>query len=114
MAASADTLISVDHPIRPKPGFSGADRIFRGSARGIAVAVSIIFGSIGVFLGLQAIPTIRRYGFGFITRAQWNPETNKLGISSTLLGTFEVALIALAVAFPLALATAIFISEYAP
>ncbi len=60
------------------------------------------------------IPTFHRYGLTFLTRANWDPELDKVGISSTLLGTFEVALVALAIAFPVALATALFISEYAP
>ena len=73
-----------------------------------------IFGSIGIFLGYQAIPTFRHYGFSFLTESQWNPERDVVGISSVVLGTVEVALIALIVAFPLALATALFITEYAP
>jgi phosphate transport system permease protein len=74
----------------------------------------IITGSIGVFLALQSIPTLRHYGWGFFTTADWYPDRGDVGIASVLLGTLTIALVALSIAFPLALATALFISEYAP
>lgn len=83
-------------------------------ARSIGVVVLVVTGSIGLFLGYQAIPTLRHYGLGFFTQSQWQPEIDKIGISAVLLGTFEVAAVALLVAFPLGLLTALFISEYAP
>jgi phosphate transport system permease protein len=117
MVASAEppTLLdSLDQPISPQATNPLVDRMFHLVVRGIAGLVLIIFGSIGVFLAYQSIPTFRRYGWTFLTQSQWNPELNKVGISSTLLGTVEVALVALVVAFPIALATALFISEYTP
>jgi phosphate transport system permease protein len=114
MAVSAETLVSVDTPIRIDPGYARVDRIFHGSTRVVATAVLLVFGSIGVFLGIQAIPTFQRYGIHFLTRSVFNPELNRIGILGTLVGTFEVAAVALLIAFPLALATALFISEYSP
>jgi phosphate transport system permease protein len=119
MVASADTpdLVdqpAVDQPITISAGDSLADRTFHRSVTAIAVVVLVIFGSIGAFLVYQSIPTLHRYGLSFLTKAQWDPELDKVGISSTLLGTFEVAFVALAIAFPVSLATALYISEYAP
>jgi phosphate transport system permease protein len=117
MVASAelpDLLDSLDEPIRPEATNPWVDRLFHLVIRGVAGLVLIVFGSIGIFLAYQSIPTIRRYGLSFLTQSQWVPELDKVGISSTLLGTVEVALVALVVAFPIALATALFISEYAP
>src|SRR5262249_35532499 len=91
-----------------------ADRIFHVGARGIGLAVLVIFGSIGVFLGLQSVPTLRRYGWHFFVESQWLPERDVVGISAVVVGTVVVALVALVVAFPLALTTALYISEYAP
>ena len=96
------------------PGRAPSDRVFHNVARVIGVSVLVLTGSIGLFLGYQSIPTLHRYGLRFFTESQWQPELDKLGISSVLLGTFEVAAVALIVAFPLALLTALFISEYAP
>jgi phosphate transport system permease protein len=105
---------SVDTPREIDPGLPRADRVFHLSARGIALLVLVVFGSIGVFLAYQSLPTLRHYGFGFFTEVEWNPESNQVGVAAALIGTVEVAVVALIVAFPLALGTALFISEYAP
>lgn len=99
-------------PVRRSLGV--ADRIFRWGTTGIGVVVLAITGSIGAFLGYQLVPTLRRYGLHFFTQNQWLPERNILGISAALVGTAEVAIIAIALAFPLALGIALYISEYAP
>ncbi|MGZ4436997.1 MAG: phosphate ABC transporter permease subunit PstC [Nocardioides sp.] len=90
------------------------DRLFRRSVSGIGLLVLVLTGAIGLFLGYQAIPTLHRYGLSFFTESQWLPAQDVLGLSSVLIGTLEVALIALLVGFPLALLTALYISEYAP
>jgi phosphate transport system permease protein len=103
-----------DEPRRIDPGLNRQDRIFHQTARFIGITVLLIFGAIGVFLGLQSIPVFKAYGFSFLTENEWQPALNQIGISSVILGTFEVALVAIVVSFPLALLTALFISEYAP
>lgn len=97
-----------------KPGLGGDDRVYRGSVRLIGLFVLVLTAAIGLFLGAQAIPTFRHYGLGFLTGTEWSPNTDKIGIASVLLGTVEVALVALAVGFPIALLTALYISQYAP
>jgi phosphate transport system permease protein len=114
MVASANPQEAADQPIVIRANLPWKDRSFHFSVIAIAVVVLVIFGSIGGFLAYQSIPTLHRYGFSFFTRAEWDPELDKVGILSTLLGTVEVALVALVVAFPVALGTALFISEYAP
>jgi phosphate transport system permease protein len=103
-----------DQPREIDAGRPPVDRLFHGSARTVGGLVLVLIGSIGVFLGLQSIPTLRHYGWSFFTQSSWEPAFDKIGISAVLLGTFEVALVAMVFAFPLALATAIYISDYAP
>jgi len=91
-----------------------SDRVFHGGARAIGLTVLGITGAIGVFLGYQSIPTLRHYGLHFFTVASWQPELDKIGIAAVLVGTVEVALVAMVVSFPLALLMALFITEYAP
>lgn len=105
---------SSDVPRSIDPGLTTSDRAFHGIARSIGLLVLLITGSIGVFLGLQMIPTLQRYGMHFFIEHQWNPERDLIGISSVLIGTIIVALVALVIAFPLALMTALFITEYSP
>ncbi len=95
-------------------GATGSDRVFTMSARAVGASVLVITGGIGLFLALQAVPTLKRYGVGFFTQTQWQPEADVLGIGAVLVGTFSVALVALVIAFPLSLTTALYISEYAP
>jgi phosphate transport system permease protein len=103
-----------DVPRHIDPGPTTADRIFHGGARSIGLFVLALTGSMGLFLGYQSIPTLKHYGLRFFTESAWQPELDKVGIASVLVGTVTVALVALVVAFPLAFLTALFISEYAP
>jgi phosphate transport system permease protein len=105
---------------RPEPrrrtgtGTAAVDRVFHAGARGAGTLMLIVMGGIGVFLAVQAVPTMRTYGLSFFTESDWNPEQNRLGIAAVILGTFSVATVAIAIAFPLALLTALYITEYAP
>lgn len=90
------------------------DRVFHGGARGVGILVLAITGGIGLFLGYQAIPTLQHYGSSFFTEQQWQPEIDTLGIAAVLVGTISIAAVAIVVSFPLATATALYISEYAP
>jgi phosphate transport system permease protein len=76
--------------------------------------VLLITAGIGLFLGYQSIPTLRHYGLHFLTQTAWQPQLNKIGIAAVLVGTVEVALVAMFVSFPVAFAAALFISDYAP
>ena len=103
-----------DLPRRIKTTLHPTDRIFHGVSRVIGALVLVLTGAIGLFLALQMVPVVHHYGFKFFTTQDWNPEQNVVGVAAAIVGTIEVALIALAVAFPLALMTALFITEYAP
>lgn len=103
-----------DVPRDIAPGLTRQDKLFHHSSRVIGVTVLVIFGSIGVFLGYQSIPTFRHYGLSFLTESQWQPQLDQVGIAAVIVGTIEVALIAMVISVPLALLTALFVSEYAP
>jgi len=93
---------------------TGSDKVFAYVARATGATVLLITGGIGLFLALQSVPTLKHYGFSFFTETDWSPDTDVLGIGAVLIGTFSVALVALVVAFPLSLACALYISEFAP
>jgi phosphate transport system permease protein len=107
---------STEAPDEPRvipPNVSVVDRVFRAAARVSGLLVLLVMGGIGVFLAYQAVPTLRTLGWSFFTEHAWQPEQNKLGIAAVLLGTVLVAAVAIMIAFPLALAVALFITEYA-
>ncbi|GAB3460834.1 phosphate ABC transporter permease subunit PstC [Actinophytocola sediminis] len=103
----------IDRPRRLRVGRTLGDRVFRGTARGFGTLVLLIMGGIGIFLTIEAIPAFREWGWDFFTTEEWNPESGTLGIAAVLVGTGVVALVAMVIAFPLALGTALYISEYA-
>ena len=93
---------------------TGVDAVFVHSIRAVGAVVLVVTGGVGLFLGWQAYPTLHHYGWSFFTENRWQPEADIIGIAAVLTGTFCVAVVAMVIAFPLALLTALYISEYAP
>nr|WP_223186391.1 phosphate ABC transporter permease subunit PstC [Streptomyces sp. CBMA29] len=90
------------------------DRIFRGQLTAAGVAVLAIMAAVGLFLLLRASQALRVRGFAFLTTAQWQPDVHNFGIAAVLTGTVLIAAVAVCFALPLAVGTALFISEIAP
>ena len=93
---------------------SAGDRVFHGILRGGGYAVFVITGLILVFLVVRSLPAFRAVGFGFFTTSQWFISTSQFGIAAILPLGVLAAMIALIIAVPVGVATALFISEYAP
>jgi phosphate transport system permease protein len=91
-----------------------ADVAFRTGARLAGLLVLAITGLIAAFLIVRASSTLRAIGWRFLTNFQWLVETRDAGVGAILPDTILIAFIALLIAVPVALATAMFISEYAP
>lgn len=104
----------VDSPRQITAQLTRGDRWFVRGTRGVGVLVFVLVLAIGLFLGLQSIPTFQHYGLGFLTESRWLPSQDIVGIASVALGTLMVAVIALLIAVPLALGTALFITEWSP
>ena len=94
------------------PSFS--DRIFRLVMRAAGLSVLVMTGLILVFLILRSLSAFRAVGFRFFTTETWFIGTNQFGIGAILPLGILIALIALIIAVPVGLASALFISEYAP
>jgi phosphate transport system permease protein len=91
-----------------------SDRIFRGIARGSGITVLAIMSMVGVFLALRAAEALSSAGTSFFTTQAWEPDAGNFGIAAIIVGTVLIALVAIAVAVPMATAVALYISEYAP
>lgn len=101
-------------PLRLRPAPTGADRVFRGLARGAGGTVVAVMSLVGLFLAYRASGALRSAGLSFLTTAAWEPDSGNFGIAAVLVGTLLIALVALVVSVPLSLAAALYISEYAP
>jgi phosphate transport system permease protein len=93
---------------------SASDYAFRAMARSGGVLVLVLMVLVGTFLAYRGIHALRKAGFSFLTTQTWNPNGGGFGIAAVLVGTILIALVAIAVAVPLALGAALYISEYAP
>jgi phosphate transport system permease protein len=93
---------------------SRGDAIFRGLLRCAGLSVFVITGMILVFLIVRASWALRAEGFSFLTKQDWIFVGNDFGIGGILPDGIIIAIIAMIIAVPAAIATAIFISEYAP
>ncbi len=114
MTAPAMEAELFDEPRELTVNRGRGDRIFRGIARSSGGTVLLIVSLVGLFLSVRAAQALREAGFSFITTADWQPQSSNFGIAAVLLGTIFIALVALAVALPLALGMALYISECAP
>lgn len=90
------------------------DRWFRIGTSATGVAVLALMVAVGLFLSVQAAQALSRTGVSFLTTAAWEPDRGHFGIAAVLAGTVTIALIAVAIALPMSLGTALFITEVAP
>jgi phosphate transport system permease protein len=103
-------------PIVVTDEHSVGDTLFRGTVRAAGYFVLLLLFLIGLFLFLQGWPAFHKEGFQFFTRSGFGTLGLHpfYGVLAPLVGTLEVALVAMVVGVPVALATALFLSEYAP
>jgi len=92
------------------------DLVLQGIAGAAAAAAVVLVGLITWKLIEGAWPSVTKFGLHFITRIAWNPVIGKeaFGAASFLFGTAITSLIALALAAPLAIGVALFLTELAP
>ncbi|MGW3633389.1 phosphate ABC transporter permease subunit PstC [Streptomyces sp. NPDC005122] len=88
--------------------------MFRGVLRGGGGLVLAIMLLVGGFLTYRAWQALSVAKWGFVTTEAWEPEAGNFGIAAVLVGTLLIAMVAIVFAVPLALGTALYISEYAP
>ena len=99
--------------LRTKPGLG--DRIFDWFMAGSTGLGFLILGvGVTLFLCIRGLPTLGTSGWGLFTNLTWSPETNQYGMLPLLVGTVAIATIAVVVATPVSVATALMINEYAP
>ncbi|MFT4088309.1 MAG: phosphate ABC transporter permease subunit PstC [Gordonia sp. (in: high G+C Gram-positive bacteria)] len=105
-----------DSLVIPKVSRRG-DRIMSVLATGSGLLVSAAIGLIALFLLIQAVPALAKNSANFFTfTGTWVVSGPKIefGIPQQFYATVLVSVIALAIAMPVALGIAIFVTEYAP
>jgi phosphate transport system permease protein len=90
------------------------DACARYLTQAAAVLVLIMLGGVMLALLQGSLPAIKSFGFGFLTSQSWNPVTEKFGAAAAIYGTLVTSLIAMAIAVPVGLGIAVFITELCP
>ncbi len=98
--------------IKPRGSWEkNLDRGFVWLTRLLALAIAAVLLWIALQVTLQAMPAIQRYGLGFLTSTAWNPVKEDYGALPQIYGTLVTALIALVLAVPIGVGTALVVSE---
>jgi phosphate transport system permease protein len=94
--------------------FAWSDNFFRLLTQAAALAVLLILGGVIGSLITGSIPAFQAFGFGFLTTQSWNPVTEKFGALAPIYGTVVTSAIAMAIAVPLGMGIAVFLTELCP
>ncbi len=91
-----------------------SDLFFRALTAAAAVAVAAVFIGMVAALWWQARPAMQRFGFSFLSSAEWNPVLERFGALVPVVGTIVSTILALFFAVPFSLGIAFFLAELAP
>jgi len=91
-----------------------ADKAFQYLTHATALGVLGLLGCIIFALVIGSLPALRTFGFEFLVTQNWNPVTERFGALAPVYGTLVTSLIAMAIAVPLGLFVAMFLTELCP
>ena len=118
--STQELMIPAPRLIETEPRRS--DKIFRGVVTGGGLSSLLILGLIALFLGYRGFEVLRQEGIGFITHSDWSISTDDagnvvdshFGLAAMLVGTILCSLIAVVIALPISVFSALFLNFYAP
>jgi phosphate transport system permease protein len=95
------------------------DKVFYGTTLFFAVGVLVIALLIGLQLWRASAPAMSQFGMSFLTSSEWNPNPNDptkadYGAWPFIFGTVVSSFLALLIAVPIGIGSAIFLAELAP
>ena len=114
------TLIPSPRKISTEPRRS--DKVFRGVVTGGGLSSLLVLGLIAVFLAYRGFEVLKEEGLGFITGADWsvtldesaNVVESNFGLSAMLVGTILCSIVAVVIAVPISVFSALYLNFYAP
>ena len=117
---STTTLIPSPRDITTEPRLS--DKVFRGVVSAGGFSSLAILGLIAIFLAYRGFEVLKEEGLGFITNAEWtitqdesaNVVESHFGLAAMLVGTILCALVAVIIAVPISVFSALYLNFYAP
>lgn len=90
------------------------DRAFHALTLCASIAILVILCGVFVSLGEGALPALHAFGFSFLFTSVWNPVTGQFGALAPIYGTLVTSLLAMLLAVPVGIGTAVFLSILCP
>ena len=114
------TLIPNPRKLSTEPRRS--DKVFRGVVTGGGLSSLVILGLITIFLAYRGFEIFQQEGIGFITNSEWgitvdesgNIVESTFGLAAMLVGTILCSLVAVVIALPISVLSALYLNFYAP
>src|SRR5256886_8403890 len=90
------------------------DRVFKWLTLLMALSVFALIVLVGFELWRGSHLALQKFGWRFLFSKDWNPVSEQFGALPFIFGTLVSSLIALLIAVPLSIASAVFLTELAP
>jgi phosphate transport system permease protein len=90
------------------------DRAFAAGVTALAMLVPLTLAAIAILILVDAWPALTTFGFSYLTTTVWDPVHLVFGAAAYVYGTLVTTLVAVLLATPLAVASAIYLTEVAP
>jgi phosphate transport system permease protein len=90
-----------------------ADEVYRGLLVAAATSVFLVVALIVFEAARGAGLSVRSFGFGFLTGTEWDPVAERFGALPYIYGTLVTSAIALVIAVPIGIGSAVYLAEIA-
>src|ERR1035437_10533219 len=110
---------TMSNPTKPKtPDMKGTghfgDRAFKWLTLAMAVSIFVLIALIAFELAQGSKLSLQKFGWHFLASSDWDPVNDQYGALPFIFGTLVSAAIALVIAVPISIATAVYLTELAP
>jgi phosphate transport system permease protein len=90
------------------------DKLFKWVSLAMALTIFVLIILIGFELAHGSTLAMKKFGWRFLVSTDWDPVNEQFGALPFIFGTLVSSLLALVIAVPLSIATAVFLTEIAP
>ena len=100
--------------VRTHGGSHFGDRAFRWLTLFMALSIFVLIAIIGLELANGSKLSLHKFGWHFLVSSEWDPVNEVFGALPFIFGTLVSSAIALVIAVPISIATALYLTELAP
>lgn len=90
------------------------DKLFKAVLVAASASILLVVAAIVFMMVDNSMPTIKRFGIGFLFGSEWRPSQEIFGALPFVYGTVVSSLIAVILAVPVSIGVAVFLVEQAP